>query len=164
MGGGSTWEPECEQETSFGGRSRTSILHKEYLVGKIYELIGNKMHQRLELNLSLFVLGEDGRLYYKGKPLMNRNGELKTIGVIVDTFGIGGLREVGYNISKTNLKPQFVLDLMEKQTKLPSSSEKAGVNEIELEEIAKSTKNLIFQINSQSQTDELYSNILYASC
>ena len=30
-----TWEPECEQETSFGGRSRTSILHKEYLVGKL---------------------------------------------------------------------------------------------------------------------------------
>ena len=74
VGGGSTWEPTCEQETSFGRRSRTSVLHKEYLVGKIYELIGNKMHQRLEPNLSLFVLGEDRRLYYKGKPLMNRNG------------------------------------------------------------------------------------------
>ena len=71
------WEPECEQETSFGGISHTSVLHKEYLVGKIYKLIGNKMHQRLEPNLSLFILGEDGRLYYKGKPLMNRNGELK---------------------------------------------------------------------------------------
>ena len=91
VGRGSTWEPEHEQETSLGGRSHTSILHKEYLVGKTYELIGNKMHQRLEPNLSLFILGEDGRLYYKGKPLMNRNGELKTIGVIVDTLGIGGL-------------------------------------------------------------------------
>ena len=86
-----TWEPTCEQETPFGGRSRTSVLHKEYLVGKIYELIDNKMHQRLEPNLGLFILGKDGRLYYKGKPLMNRNGELKTIGVIVDTLGIGGL-------------------------------------------------------------------------
>ena len=28
------WEPEHEQETSFGGRSHTSILHKEYLFGK----------------------------------------------------------------------------------------------------------------------------------
>ena len=26
------WEPEHEQETSFGGRSHTSILHKEHLV------------------------------------------------------------------------------------------------------------------------------------
>ena len=32
VGGGSTWEPEREQETSFGGRSCTSILHKEYVV------------------------------------------------------------------------------------------------------------------------------------
>ena len=56
--GGSTWELECKQETSFGGISHTSVLHKEYLVGKIYELIGNKTHQRLEPNLSLFVLGK----------------------------------------------------------------------------------------------------------
>ena len=96
------WEPECEQETSFGGISRMSVLHKEYLVGKIYELIGNKTHQKLEPNLSLFVLGEDGTLYCKGKPLMNRNGELKTIGVIVDTLRIRGLRYMGYNITKTN--------------------------------------------------------------
>ena len=123
-GGGSTWEPECEQETSIGGCSAplcrgTSVLHKEYLVGEIYELIGNKMHQRLEPNLSLFELGKDGRLYYKGKPLTNRNGELKTIGIIVDTLGIRGLREMGYNITKTNLKPRFVLDLLEK---MPSAS------------------------------------------
>ena len=114
-GGRSTWKPEHEQETSFGGISRTSVLHKEYLVGEIYELIGNKTHQRLEPNLSLFKLGKDGRLYYKRKPLMNRNGELKTTGVIVDTLGIKGLREMGYNMAKTNLKPRFVLNLMEKK-------------------------------------------------
>ena len=93
-----TWEPTREQETSFGGRSHTSVLHKEYLVGEIYELIGSKTYQRLEPNLSLFVLGKDGRLYYKGKPLMNRNGELKTIAIIVDTLGIRGLREMGGDI------------------------------------------------------------------
>ena len=51
---------------------------------------------------------------------MNRNGELKAIGIIADTLGIRGLREMGYNITKTNLKPQFVLDLLEKQAELPS--------------------------------------------
>ena len=111
-GRSSTWEPEHEHETSFGSPevplSRGEILHKEYPVGEIYELIGNKMHQRLEPNLRLFKLDKDGRLYYKGKPLMNRNGELKTIGVIADTLGIRGLQEMGYNISKTNLKPRFV--------------------------------------------------------
>ena len=35
-GGRSTWEQEHEQETSFGS---TSVLHKECLVGEIYELI-----------------------------------------------------------------------------------------------------------------------------
>ena len=158
--GSTTWELEHEQETSFGGKSRTSVPHKEYLVGKIYELIGNKTHQRLEPNLSLFILGEDGRLYCKGKPLMNRNGELKMIGIIADTLGIRGLQEMGYNIIKTNLKCRFVLDLMEKQAELPSIHEIAGMDEIELEEVTKSTEDLIFQINNQSQTDELFEHPL----
>ena len=62
---------------------------------------------------------------------------------------------MGYNITKTNLKPQFVLDLLGKQAKLPSSSEIANADEIELEEIAKSTEDLISQINEQTQTDDL---------
>ena len=86
---------------------------------------------------------------------MNRNGELKTGGIIADTLGIRGIQEMGYNITKTNLKPRFVLDLLEKQSELPSSSEIAKADAIELEEIAKSTEDLIFQINNQSQTDDL---------
>ena len=113
------------------------------------------MHQRLEPNLSLFELDKDGRLYYKEKPLMNRNGELKTIGVIVDTLGIRGLRQMCYNITKTNLKPRFILDLLEKQAELPSPSKIAKADTIELEEIAKSTEDLISQINNQTQTDDL---------
>ena len=115
------------------------------------------MHQRLEPNLRLFEIDKDGRLYYKWKPLMNRNGELKTIGVIADTLGIRGLQEMGYNIAKTNLKPRFVL---EKQAKLPSSSEIAKADDIELEEIVKSTEDLISQINEQTQTDDLFEHHL----
>ena len=77
------------------------------------------------------------------------------IGIIVDTLGIRGLREMGYNITKTNLKPRFVLDLLEKQAKLPSSSEMAKADTIELEEIAKSMEDLIFQINNQSQIKQI---------
>ena len=142
-----------EQETSFGGEIHRSVLHKEYLVGEIYELIGNKTHQRLEPYLSLFELGKDGRFYYRGKPLMNRNGELKMICIIVGTLGIRGLREMGYNITKTNLKPRFVLELLEKT---PSASDIAKADDIELEEIAKSTEDLIYQINNQSETDDLF--------
>ena len=78
-----TWEPERKHEMSFGSPevplSKGEILHKEYLVGEIYELIGNKTHQRLEPNLRLFEIDKHGRLYYRGKPLMNRNGELKQL-------------------------------------------------------------------------------------
>ena len=161
----STWEPERKQETSFGSPevplSRGEIPHKEYLVGEIYELIGNKTHQRLEPNLRLFEIDKDGRLYYKGKPLMNRNGELKTIGVIADTLGIRGLREMGYNITKTNLKPRFALDLLEKQTELPSSSEIAKADDIELEEIAEKASDIISLIKDfQTDTDDLFEHPL----
>ena len=73
---------------------------------------------------------------------MNRNEELKMFGVIADTLRIRGLLEMGYNITKTNLKPRFVLDI------------------IELEEIAKSMEDLISQINNQSQTDDLFKRLL----
>ena len=58
------------------------------------------------------------------------------------------------------MKHRFVLDLLEKQAKLPSSSEIAKADEIELEEIVKNTEDLIFQINNQSQTDDLFKHSL----
>ena len=67
---------------------------------------------------------------------------------------------MGYNITKTNLKPRFVIDLLEKQAELPSSSEIAKADDIELEEIAKSAEDLIFQINNQSQTNDLFEHPL----
>ena len=91
--------------------------------------------------MRLFKLGEDSGLYHKGKPLTNRNGELKTIGVIADTLGIKGLREMGYNISKANLKPRFVLDLLEKT---PSLSDIAKADDIELQEICEKHRGLNF--------------------
>ena len=66
------------------------------------------------------------------------------IGVIADALGIRGLREIGYIITKTNLKPRFVLDLLKKQAKLPSPSEIAKTDTIKLEEVVKSTEDLIF--------------------
>ena len=37
-GGGSTWEPECEQETSFGGESQRTKLMKDYVKGLYQKL------------------------------------------------------------------------------------------------------------------------------
>ena len=50
--------------------------------------------------------------------------------------------------------------MLEKQAELPSSSEIAKADTIELEEIAKSTEDLISQINEQTQTDDLFEHPL----
>ena len=73
---------------------------------------------------------------------------------------VRGLREMGYKITRTNLKPRFVLDLLEKEAELCSSSEIAKANTIELEEIAKGTEDLISQINKQTQTEDLFGHPL----
>ena len=68
---------------------------------------------------------------------------------------------MGYNITKTNLKPQFVLDLLEKQAELPSSSEIAKADDIELEEIAEKASDIISQIKDvQTDTDDLFEHPL----
>ena len=58
---------------------------------------------------------------------------------------------MGFNISKTNLKPRYVLDLLEKQVELPSADDIAKADAIEMEEFLRKTKNLISQM---SQTDD----------
>ena len=68
---------------------------------------------------------------------------------------------MGYNITKTNLKPRFVLDLLEKQAELPSSSEIAKADDIELEEIAEKASDIISQIKDvQTDTDDLFEHPL----
>ena len=66
--GGSTSEPEQEQETSFRGESHESEIFKEERVIELYQLLGDKTHQRPEPRLDLFEIGEDGGLYYEGNP------------------------------------------------------------------------------------------------
>ena len=68
---------------------------------------------------------------------------------------------MGYNIAKTNLKPRFLLDLLEKQAELPSSSEIAKADDIELEEIAEKASDIISQIKDvQTDTDDLFEHPL----
>ena len=68
---------------------------------------------------------------------------------------------MGYNITKTNFKHRFVLDLLEKQAELPSSSEIAKADDIELEEIAEKASDIISQIKDvQTNTDDLFEHPL----
>ena len=59
------------------------------------------------------------------------------------------------------MKPRFVLDLLEKQAELPSSSEIAKADDIELEEIAEKASDIISQIKDvQTDTDDLFEHLL----
>ena len=64
--GGSTWEPEREQETSFGEESQRTKLMKDYVRDLYKKLSENVSETPEEFHYDYFKL-EDGELYYRGK-------------------------------------------------------------------------------------------------
>ena len=79
VGEGSTWEPEREQETSFGGESQRTKLMKDYIKDLYKKLSENISETPEEFNYDYFKL-EDGELYYRGKrkPLTTK-AKLKSV-------------------------------------------------------------------------------------
>ena len=78
VGGGSTWEPTCEQETSFGGReSQRTKLMKDY-VKDLYKKISENIDETPELFHYDYFKLKGGELHYIGneKPLTTE-GKLK---------------------------------------------------------------------------------------
>ena len=75
-------------------------------------------------------------------------------------MGKEGLHDLDFNVPKGKVTSRQAMLLKEAGEELPSSSEIAKADTIELEEIAKSTEDLIFQINNQSQTDDLFEHPL----
>ena len=94
VGGRSTSEPTREQETSFGGReSQRTKLMKDYVRDLYKKLSENTGETPEEFHYDYFKL-EDGELYYRGKrkPLTTK-GVLKSVGMLVDILGKGGLSQ-----------------------------------------------------------------------
>ena len=74
-GGKSTWEPTCEQETSFGGRSTGRQSQRNRLlmnrVEGLYERLSQKLARTSEVfHYDLFEL-RDGKLYFRDKQALN---------------------------------------------------------------------------------------------
>ena len=157
----STWEPERgEQETSFGGReSQRTKLMKDYikdLYNKITENIGETPE---EFHYDYFKL-EDGELYYRGnrKPLTTK-GKLKSVGMLSDILGKGGLRNLGFDIPRGKVTALQAVMLNKATEELPSTSDITKADDIELQEIVE--KDLIFQIKDvQTDTDDLFEHPL----
>ena len=171
VGGRSTWEPEREQETSFGGRStllrrgrqsqRNRFLIKR--VEGLYERLSQKLARTSEVfHYNLFKL-RDGKLYFrdKNKPLTTKKGGLKSAKEIMKIFGKEGLCDLDFNVSKSKVTSWQAAMLNKVEEEIPSASDVDKVGDIELQEIAKSMEDLIFQIKDvQTDTDDLFEHPL----
>ena len=141
-------EPEQEQETSFGGMSlRTKVLREHVKV--LYHVLSENLGQTPKaFHLANFEL-RDRELYYKGKSraLMIRGGKLRPVGTIVDILGKEGICDIGFNIPRGKLMARQAIMLNRVEEELPSVSDVAKVDDIELQEstenVARSTENLI---------------------
>ena len=98
--GRSIWEPERKQKTSFGRESQRTKLMKDYVKDLYKRLSENIGETPEEFHYDYFKL-ENGELYYRGrrKPLTTK-GVLKSVGMLVDILGKGGLHNLDFHIPR----------------------------------------------------------------
>ena len=126
-GGRSTWEPTREQETSFGGgESQRTKLMKNYVKDLYKKISENIAETPEEFHYDYFKL-KDRELYYGGKrkPLTTK-GKLKSVGMLSDTLGKGGLRNLGFDIPRGKLTARQAVMLNKAAEELPSESDQLG--------------------------------------
>ena len=161
-GRSSTWEPDRgEQETSFRGESQRTELMKDYvrdLYKKLSEDIGETPE---EFHYDYFKL-ENGELYYRGKrkPLTTK-GVLKSVGMLADILGKGGLRNLGFDIPRGKVIARQAVMLNKAAEELPSESDITKADDIELQEIVEKASGIISQIKDvQTNTEDLFKHPL----
>ena len=161
--GRSTWEPTCEQETSFGGRgSQRTKLMKDY-VRDLYKKLSDNIGETPELFCYDYFNLEDGELYYRGsrKPLTTE-GKLKLVGMIADILGKNRFRRLGFNIPVGRITARQAVILNKAAEELPSESDITGADDIELQEIAEKGLGIISQIKDvQTDTEDLFKHPLH---
>ena len=142
----STWEPDSEQETSFGGRAQ----ERENLKWKKVSELHDKLFERLEDIPKVFYRDifevRGGCPYYVGKdePLTRGDGELRNIKQIEKILGVNRLHELGFDSSrdkrkKITARQASVLNKAEEE--LPSASDVDKADEIEVQEITEIATN-----------------------
>ena len=153
--GRSTWEPECELETSFrglsGARVRLNAGFVEDKVNELYEILSE--HFPKNQNVIYYDDFESirGELYFKGKdePL-TKKGRLKPYKSLIRILGKNRIYNLGFDVSKWPLSRKQAVALNKAQEELLSASDITKADDIELQEIAekasKSTEDIISQI------------------
>ena len=128
VGRGSIWEPEREQETSFGGReSQRNRVLRDWVEGLYKKLSQNWARTSEVLHFDLFEL-RDGQLYFrdKSKPLTTREGKLRMVKEIRKILVDGGHRDLDFNVPKG--RQAKMLNIVEEE--MPSASDIARVDDI----------------------------------
>ena len=128
------------------------------LYKKISENIGETPE---EFHYDYFKL-EDGELYYRGKrkPLTTK-GVLKSVGMLADILGKGGLRNLGFDIPRGKVTARQAVMLNKAAEELPSESDITRADDIELQEIAEKASDIISQIKDvQTDTEDLFEHPL----
>ena len=106
---------------------------------------------------------EDGELYYRGKrkPLTTK-GVLKSVGMLADILGKGGLHNLGFYILRGKATAWQVVMLNKAAEELPSESDITRADDIELQEIAEKALGIISQIKDvQTDTEDLFKHPLH---
>ena len=162
VGGGSTWEPTREQETSFGGReSHRTKLMKDY-VSDLYKRLSENVGETPELFHYDYFKLEGGELYYIGsrKPLTTE-GKLKSVGMLADILSKNRLCRLGFNIPVGKVTARQAVMINKAAEELPSESDITKAGDIELQEIVKKASGIISQIKDvQTDTEDLFENPL----
>ena len=133
--GGSNWKPDREQETLFeGGKTQERRLTKSYI---------NSLYQELSSRTSDATHYDNFRrkgkwLYFKGRdePLTNEYGSLKTFSKLKNILGKNRLCDLGFDVPKGKVTTQQVVMLNRVEEEMPSTSNIAEADEIELQRIS----------------------------
>ena len=148
-GGVPTWVP-TKQETSFGGEKMKEGLVKELNL-KLFKHLSRTQE---EFHFNDFKL-RDEKLYYKGvsKSLTKRRVELRTVKELADILGKKRLNKLSFSIPKSKGTICKIAMLNKAQRELPSESDIAKTDDIELREIMENASRSIESLNQQVQEE-----------
>ena len=93
---------------------------------------------------------------------MTTEGKLKSVGMLVDILSKNRLRRLGFNIPVGRITARQATMLNKAAEELPSESDITGVDDKELQEIAKKASGIISQIKDvQTDMEDLLENPLH---
>ena len=155
-GGGSTWEPECQQKMLFGGgKTQERRLTDSYVDSLYKELSTHYSRTSDAIHYSNF--RRKGRwLYFKGRDesLTNEDGKLETSGELKSILGKSRPHNLGFDMPSGKLTSQQSVILNKTEEELPSTSDVAKADDIELQQVTENTsrsmENLVQQLEGES--------------